>query len=167
MVGLALAVAALAVGGCASDSTDRGSLGPDEIPPSLRGLPMTTAAVGALELRVAVADTPGTRSRGLMGVDHFDTVQGMVFVFGSPSETAFHMKDVPVPLDIAFVGPDGNVRAVLTMPICAADPCPTYRSPAPFLWAVETPAGRLSGIAPGDRFSLGAWGVESGAPRAS
>ena len=115
---------------------------------------MAIADVGDLELRVAVADTPGSRSRGLMGIGDFGGVEGMVFVFDAPTETGFYMKDVLVPLDIAFVGADGMVVAVLTMPLCAADPCPTFRSPAPFLWAVETPAGGLSDIAPGDRFSL-------------
>lgn len=102
-----------------------------------------------------------------MGIDDFGAVEGMVFVFDSPTQTSFYMKDVSVPLDIAFVGADGHVVAVLTMPICEADPCPTYRSPAPFLWAVETPAGRLAGIAPGDGFSIQPWDVESAAPRAS
>lgn len=110
--------------------------------------------IGDLELRVAVADTPGSRGRGLMGVDDFGAVEGMVFVYDAPSETGFFMKNVPVPLDIAFVGEDGTVLEVLTMAPCAADPCPTYHSPAPFKWAVETPSGALAGIAPGDRFSL-------------
>ena len=100
-----------------------------------------------------------------MGVDDFGGVEGMVFVFDAPTETGFFMKDVLVPLDIAFVGADGMVLEVLTMGLCAADPCPTYRSPAPFLWAVETPAGGLAGISPGDGFALRAWDVrETGSP---
>jgi uncharacterized membrane protein (UPF0127 family) len=145
---------ALCVAGCASDSTTQRSFAPDEIPSLLIGRPLTLAEIGDLELRVAVADTPGSRSRGLMGVDDFGAVDGMVFVYDAPTETSFYMKDVPVPLDIAFVGADGTVLAVQTMAICPAEPCPTYRSPAPFVWALETPSGGLAGIAPGDRFSL-------------
>ena len=140
--------------GCTSDSTDRRTLDPDEIPPALVGRPLAIADIGDLELQVAVADTPGSRSRGLMGIGDLGAVDGMVFVFEAPSETGFYMKDVLVPLDIAFVGGDGAVVAVLTMSLCTVDPCPTYRSPAPFLWAVETPARGLAGIASGDRFSL-------------
>ena len=110
--------------------------------------------LGDLELLVAVADTPDSRRHGLMGVDDLDAVEGMVFVFDAPTETGFYMKDVLVPLDIAFVGADGTVLAVLSMPLCEAEPCPTYRSPAPFQWAIETPAGGLAGIAQGDTFSL-------------
>jgi uncharacterized protein len=157
----------MAVADCAGESTRLPSLGPDEIPPSLAGRPLTIAEVGDLQLRVAVADTPGSRSRGLMGIDDFGGLEGMVFVFDAPTETGFYMKDVPVPLDIAFVGADGSVLAVLTMPLCAADPCLTYRSPAPFLWAVETPAGRLAGITPGDRFAVRAWDVGGTAPPSS
>ena len=118
---------------------------------------MTIAEIGDLELRVAVADTPASRSRGLMDVGDFGGVEGMVFVFDAPTETSFYMKDVLVPLDIAFVGADGTVLEVLTMALCTADPCPTYPSPAPFMWAIETPAGGLAGIAPGDRFALRRW----------
>ena len=158
----ALAVAsalALVVAGCAADPIDRRSLSPDEVPPSLFGRPLTFAEIGDMELRVAVADTPGSRRLGLMGVDDFGTVEGMVFVYDAPTDTGFYMKDVLVPLDIAFVGADGAVLEVLTMRLCTDEPCPLYHSPAPFKWAIETPAGVLAGIAPGDRFSLRVWGV--------
>jgi len=154
---VALAVAlsvTLVLAGCAPDSTDRRSLSPDEIPPALLGRPLTIAEIGDLELRVAVADTADSRRRGLMNVDDFGGVEGMVFVYDAPTETSFYMKDVLVPLDIAFIDADGTVLGVLTMALCAADPCPTYPSPAPFTWAIETPAGSLAGIAPGDRFVL-------------
>ena len=148
---------ALAIAGCASNPTDRRSLSPEEIPPSLVGRPLTIAEIGDQERIVAVADTADSRRRGLMGVDDFGGVEGMVFVFDAPTETSFYMKDVLVPLDIAFVGADGTVLEVLTMALCTADPCPTYGSPAPFMWAIETPAGGLAGITPADRFALRPW----------
>jgi len=112
--------------------------------------------IGALELDVVVADTPGARSRGLMGIGAFGAIDGMAFVFDAPTETGFHMKDVLAPLDIAFVGADGSVVGVLTMPLCDAEPCPIHHSAAPFQWAVETPQGRLSTVEVGDSFALGA-----------
>jgi uncharacterized membrane protein (UPF0127 family) len=149
---------ALVVAGCTSDPADRRSLSPDEIPPSLVGRPLTFAEIGDVELQVAVADTPDSRRLGLMRVDDFGAVDGMVFVYDAPTETSFYMKDVLVPLDIAFVGADGTVLEVLTMALCPADPCPLYRSPAPIMWAIETPAGVLAGIRAGDRFVLRPWG---------
>lgn len=142
------------IAGCAADPAGPRSLSPDEIPPALVGHPLTFVEIGDLELRVAVADTPGARGRGLMGIADFGAVDGMVFVYDAPTETGFFMKDVPVPLDIAFVGPDGIVLDVQTMTLCSVDPCPLYHSPAPFMWAIEAPAGVLTGIVPGDRFSL-------------
>ena len=146
------------VGGCAPDRDER-SLSPDEIPPSLLERPLTIAEIGDLELHVAVADSPASRSRGLMGINDFGGVEGMVFVYDASTEASFYMKDVLVPLDIAFVGADGRVLEVRTMGLCTADPCPLYRSPAPFMWAIETPAGGLAGISAGDPFSLRPWDV--------
>jgi len=116
------------------------------------------ASIGALELQVVVADSPGTRSRGLMAVDDLGPLGGMAFVFDAPTETGFYMRDVLMPLDIAFVGADGTVVDVLTMPLCPAEPCPVFHAAAPFRWALETPAGRLAGIEAGDVFSLRASG---------
>jgi len=152
---LAVALSAtLVVASCALEPTDRRSLSPDEIPPALLGRPLTIAEIGDLELRVAVADTADSRRRGLMNVGDFGGVEGLVFEYDAPTETSFYMKDVLVPLDIAFIDADGTALEVLTMALCTADPCPTYPSPAPFMWAIETPAGSLAGIAPGDRFVL-------------
>ena len=152
-IAVALALA-LVVAGCTSDAAKQRSLSPDEIPPSLVGLPLAFVEIGDLVLHVAVADTPESRRHGLMGIADFGAVDGMVFVYDTPTETGFYMKDVPVPLDIAFVGADGTVLAVLAMPLCEAEPCPLYHSPAPFRWAIETPSGGLAEIEAGDRFSL-------------
>ena len=129
----------------------------DVLPSGLVGLPVTQASIGGLELDVVVAATPGARSRGLMDVADLSPIDGMAFVFDAPTETGFYMKDVRIPLDIAFIGPDELVVDVLEMPLCPAEPCPFYHASAPFEWALETPAGGLAGVRPGERFSLGAW----------
>ena len=134
-----------------------GGVDPSGIPPALAALPFTTARIGDLELRVVVAETPGARSRGLMGIDEFGIVEGMAFVFDAPTETGFFMKDVPVPLDIAFIAADGSVVDVQAMGLCAEEPCPVVHAVAPFRWALETPAGRLAGVEVGDAFSLCDW----------
>lgn len=92
-----------------------------------------------------------------MGIEDFGAVAGMAFVFEAPTETGFYMKDVLVPLDIAFIGPDGRVVDVQTMALCTAEPCRIYHAAAPFRWALETPEGGLRGIGIGDEFSLAAW----------
>ena len=89
-----------------------------------------------------------------MHVSDFGVVQGMAFVFDRPTETGFFMRDVPAPLDIAFVDVDGTVLAVLTMSVCTSEPCPTYHAPGPFQWALETPEGGLADVDAGDSFVL-------------
>jgi uncharacterized membrane protein (UPF0127 family) len=124
------------------------------VPPQLTDLAAATVEIGDLELTVAVADTPATRARGLMEVADLGPLDGMVFVYPASTDTPFHMRNVPIPLDIAFVSEDGAVLAVKQMSVCAAAPCPSYSSPTPFRWAVETPAGDLASVQAGDRFVL-------------
>jgi uncharacterized membrane protein (UPF0127 family) len=153
--------AAVAIGGCGAAATvapSGGVVGGPSltagVPAALAALPVAAAHIGDLDLLVAVADTPGTRRRGLMEISDLGGLDGMVFVFDAPTTTGFHMKNVPASLDIAFIDADGLVLDVLTMAACPGDPCPIHRSPAPFLWALEAPAGVLTRIMPGDRFSL-------------
>ena len=137
--------------GCGPGPAPSGSLGPDDtVPPLLTGLPLTTVTIGSRKLTVAVADTPDARARGLAGTADLGPLDGMLFVYPDPVDTGFFMRGVVMPLDIAFVDADGRVLEVLTMPLCETDPCPTYRPAQPFRWAVETPAGGLSGVTAGD-----------------
>jgi uncharacterized protein len=114
----------------------------------LAGLPRRTIAVDGAPLDVVVAVD---RGRGLMGVHHLGDVDGMLFDYSaeaSPSRSTFWMQGVRIPLDVAFFGEDRRLIAQLSMPLCpevaqASRACPTYASPAPFRWALETAAGSL------------------------
>jgi uncharacterized protein len=147
-------VAASTVLGCGGSNQGRPSLPPEEIPPQLIGRPLATVDIGGLHLLVAVANDNGSRTRGLMGVTDLRSLQGMVFEYDAPTEATFHMRDVPIPLDIAFVADDGTVIATRSMPPCATDACPRYAAPNPFRWALEARAGALASVHVGDRFAL-------------
>jgi len=150
---LALGIAAVGIaGGCAPRGHEASPSHVEVVPSALSGLPVTTATIGGRKLDVVVAATPGARSRGLMDIADLSGIDGMAFVFDAPTETGFYMKDVLVPLDIAFIGADGRVIDVRTMARCDAEPCPIYRASAAFRWALETPKGGLAGIEPGDAF---------------
>lgn len=98
---------------------------------------------------VAVADTRDLRRKGLMFVTDLGDLDGMLFVFDTPSSGSFWMKDTLIPLDIAFFGTDGSLVAVLQMEPCGdQDPCPTYRPGADYQYALEAPAGALIGLDP-------------------
>lgn len=96
---------------------------------------------------VAIASGGDDRARGLMGVDDLGDIDGMLFVFDEPALVTFWMKNTLIPLDIAFFGGDARLTEVLTMPVCEADPCPTYQPGQLTLYALEAPAGNLQGLA--------------------
>jgi uncharacterized membrane protein (UPF0127 family) len=98
---------------------------------------------------VAIADTRDLRSSGLMFVTDLGDLDGMLFVFDTPSSGSFWMKNTLIPLDIAFFRGDGTLVAVLEMEPCGdQDPCPTYGPGADYRYALEAPAGALIGLDP-------------------
>lgn len=124
------------------------------VPARLRAFPIASVHLGGEEMRVGVADTPSGWSRGLEGVRDLGSVDGLLFAFPEPVEAEFFMRGALIPLDIAFIDPEGRVAAVSAMPLCDADPCPTYRSPIPYRWVLETPAGALADTIAGDRLTF-------------
>jgi uncharacterized membrane protein (UPF0127 family) len=111
---------------------------------------------GGVTLRVTVADSDPARQRGLMGVTDLAADGGMAFLFDQPVRASFWMKDTPLPLSIAFWGRDGRIVAVLDMPPCATDPCPTYRPDADFVGALEAHRGFFErhGVEVGDHVAI-------------
>jgi len=124
------------------------------VPAALRSLGLADLRLGSRAYVVAVADSPDEWARGLAGVADLGPLDGLLFAFPEPVEAAFFMKGATIPLDIAFFAADGRCLSVQSMPLCAADPCPTYRAPAPYRWALETPAGELAGVAVGALLEL-------------
>ena len=95
-------------------------------------------------VRVAVADTPERRERGLRSVIDLGPYAGMLFSQARDTNTAFTMAGVTVPLDITWYGSDGSRVDATQMPPCpqgGAASCPVYRSRRPYRVALETPDG--------------------------
>ena len=57
-----------------------------------------------------------SRRRGLGGRDALSSEGGMFFVFPDARMRRFWMYDCLIPIDIAFIGPNGYVTAIHTMP---------------------------------------------------
>jgi hypothetical protein len=110
--------------------------------------PRAVVEVGGEPWRVAVADTPQRRSRGLMGVTGLGGLDGMLFVWVDDVDGAFWMKDTLIPLDIAFFDSGGGLVDSLAMVPCEEDPCPRYRAAGSYRYALEVPAGGFEGIDP-------------------
>jgi hypothetical protein len=110
------------------------------------------AFTGGAELSVRIADEDDERATGLMGETDLPPNEGMVFIFGSPTQDTFWMKDTLLPLSIAFVDGAGRIVTIADMEPCAAEPCPTYGATEPYVTAVETNQGwfRANGVDVGD-----------------
>lgn len=142
----ALFIAGFVLGGC-SGITD--GLSPGETPE--RGvsiLPVRTISLNGpggqrLSLDVEVASTQEQQARGLMFRTKVE--RGMLFVFTDERPLSFWMKNTLVPLDIIYFAADGSFVSTTTMEPCTADPCRSYPSSGPARYALEMPAGFMSG----------------------
>lgn len=130
------------------------------------GLPLIDAcfetAHGPVEVELEVASTPEQRRKGLMGRTSLAPDAGMLFEYQEPREAShgFWMYQTLIPLDIAYLNPDGVIGSIREMVPCASasgSGCPTYPAGVPFIQAVEMNAGffREHGIRPGDRLYRG------------
>jgi uncharacterized membrane protein (UPF0127 family) len=97
---------------------------------------------------VAVAATQEQREQGLMNVADLEDLDGMLFVFDSPTTTGFWMENVILPLDIAFFGEDLMLVDSFTMPLCTIEDCPTFPPAGAFQYAVEALESEFAGISP-------------------
>lgn len=67
---------------------------------------------GQARFTVDLADTPETRSRGLMFVRSMPKSTGMLFVYDSPQRATFWMRNTLISLDMIFTDDTGTVRHV-------------------------------------------------------
>jgi uncharacterized membrane protein (UPF0127 family) len=151
LVGLAVALAALAGAGCGRDSAS----GDGTASTAPAGETRTVTVGDAPPLTVEIADSFTEHAVGLMGRRSLPPDAGMLFVFDQPQELRFFMKDTLIPLDILWIR-DGQVIGIDTMhpePGVPDDELRRYRSPGPADRALEVNAGWASanGVQVGDR----------------
>ena len=103
-----------------------------------------------MTLKLEVARSLEDRSRGLMGRTYLEPGTGMLFIWESPTETPFWMKDTLIPLSIAFIAADGAVIDIQDMEPQSL----TRHYPAgPYIYAVEANRGffEKNGVSSGDQ----------------
>lgn len=132
------------------------------VPVAITGVTVTLTPAGALAATrhcFLVADTPAERARGLMGRRTLGGYTGMAFVYASPSNDSYYMRDTLIPLSIAFFTGAGAFVSSTTMAVCPASvlSCPLYAAAGLFRLALEVPAGRLGplGVGAGTTAHLG------------
>lgn len=101
-----------------------------------------------------IALEPSERARGLMGAASLPENEGMIFVNEIPCQASFWMKNVPIPLDIAFIDPEGRILQVRRM--FPHDETPVKSSSQNVLYCVEMNAGwfEKNGLKSGDRLDM-------------
>ncbi len=149
---LVLVTAAAACGSNGGDSAPAGQpQGFDRV-----AVEVTTAEGKLCELCLWLAESPAQRGRGLTEVTDLGPADGMLFRWDEPATSGFHMREVPIPLSIAWYGPDGSFVSTVEMAPCTQEPlsdCPVYVAADSYTEAIEVPAGALAelGIGPGSR----------------
>jgi len=98
--------------------------------------------IGQREIRAEIADSPETRSQGLMHREQLCADCGMLFVFERPSKHAFWMKNTPLPLSIAFIAADGNIINIEEMQPNTTD---SHQAEGDALFALEMSSGWFAG----------------------
>jgi uncharacterized membrane protein (UPF0127 family) len=102
--------------------------------------PVVSIPQALVTYKVEVVDTPQTREKGLMFRKELSDDRGMLFVFESESNLSFWMKNTLIPLDILFINANLTIVEVQHMVPCVDDPCASYPSKEPAMYALEIAA---------------------------
>lgn len=103
-------------------------------------LPTQQITIATTTLAVEVAHTPTAREQGLSGRTGLPEGRGMLFVFDTPGEYGFWMKDMQFPLDIIFI--DQNLHVInIDSDLSPATYPQVFYPPTPALYVLEVPAG--------------------------
>jgi uncharacterized membrane protein (UPF0127 family) len=115
---------------------------------------LVVVRVGGHEIRVEIADDSAERERGLMYRESLPEHQGMLFVYGSAATRSFWMRNTLIPLDIAFIDPDGVIVDIQQMRQTQTAELTTSKFPA--MYALEMNLGwfEANEVEVGDRLEF-------------
>jgi uncharacterized membrane protein (UPF0127 family) len=161
LVALLLAAALASCGsGESSESPDAGSADTPLLAFDTVALRIAAGA-DTLPLRAELAATDEKREVGLMERSSLPADAGMLFWYPEiqPGSAGFWMFRTRIPLDIAFLGPDGEIRAIQAMEPCPSEypaNCRSYAAGVEFQGALEVNRGffQRHGIGTGARVLL-------------
>lgn len=115
----------------------------DTVTLSVNGRPLTA--------RLAVSEKE--RRTGLMGVEHLEWNEGMLFIFEQEEDLSFWMKNTKISLSIAFLDENGKVTDIFDMEPYSLEP---VRSSVRCRYALEVNRGFFeeSGLGAGDSIDI-------------
>ncbi|MDB5194296.1 MAG: hypothetical protein JWN50_310 [Parcubacteria group bacterium] len=101
-------------------------------------------------INVDISDTPALREQGLSGRNALAKDSGMLFVFQTPTQPGFWMKDMNFSLDIVWISSEKKIIGVEKS--LSPDTYPkTFYPPGDILYVLELPAGYFDA----HRFKIG------------
>ncbi len=116
--------------------------------------------IDGTSLNVKIADTQAERTQGLSGLDSLPQDEGMLFVFSSPSQYRFWMKDMKFSIDMIFIR-QGKVVDILSnipqpLPGQTDQELPIYEPVVPVDSVLEVNAGFIAAhnVKVGDKIDL-------------
>ena len=119
---------------------------------------------GKAAFRVAVADEPEERARGLMFVEEMPRMEGMLFVYEAPQRATFWMRNTLIPLDMLFAAPDGTILTVHENAVPLDETTIDGGEGVAYVLEINGGMAARLGIAPGDVMQHPAMGAEAAAP---
>lgn len=120
--------------------------------------PTGDALPASARLCALLAENEAQRAQGLMGRRDLAGFDAMLFRFDQDSTAPFHMRNVPVPLSIAWFDGSGAFVSSTDMAPCPdQEGCPQYVAARPYRVAVEVLQGGLAPlqIGEGSRIDVG------------
>jgi len=109
--------------------------------------------LGGETFTVEIAKTPKERAEGLMHRKKLKEGRGMLFVFKRDQKLSFYMKNTHIPLSIAYIAKDGEIKEIYDMTPLSLRP---INSKVSVRYALEVNQGDFErlGLKPGDRVIL-------------
>lgn len=81
-----------------------------------------------IPFRAQLAITPSEMTTGLMHRSSLGENDGMLFIYESPGQRSFWMKNTHIPLDVGFFTADGILRQISPMRPNDLTPIPSHRN---------------------------------------
>jgi uncharacterized protein len=112
--------------------------------------------VGDRIVQMQVAISAAEMEHGLMERTDLGPDQGMLFVYARPTAMSFWMRNTPLPLDIGFFSPDGELKEIY--PMYPYDETTVASRSGHLQFALEMRQGWFEshGVRPGARLDLAA-----------
>jgi uncharacterized membrane protein (UPF0127 family) len=119
--------------------------------PQGAGNSTTKVCFGSACINAEIADTPESRSKGLMFREHLNDTEGMLFIFDTEGYRSFWMENTLIPLDMIWIDSNRTVVHIESAEPCKTLFCPFYNTPIPAKYVIEV----NSGFAKRNRISIG------------